>query len=158
MWKGAAATLKPRPTIMSAVAAIAKRPGLLPSAGPIFNMLVEPVAPNMSATPYRKNAVANDPSRKYLTEDSLLIAERRRRIKPERCDELLELLASLPIETQDESDRLRGPVLRLARAHRLSVYDAVYLDLAMDRGLSLATHDVTLRKTARAEGVSLIET
>src|ERR1041384_653763 len=51
MWNGAAATLNPRPTIISAVAAIAKRPGLLPSAGPIFKMLVEPVAPNMSATP-----------------------------------------------------------------------------------------------------------
>jgi predicted nucleic acid-binding protein len=49
-------------------------------------------------------------------------------------------------------------VLRLARAHRLSVYDAVYLDLAMDRGLALATRDVALRKAARAEGVSLIET
>ena len=61
-----------------------------------------------------------------------------RRIKRDRCGELLELLASLPIDTQDESDRLRGPVLRLARAHRLSVYDAVYLDLAMDRGLALA--------------------
>jgi predicted nucleic acid-binding protein len=60
------------------------------------------------------------------TTNLLLTAERRQRIKPERCEELLELLASLPIETQDESDRLRGPVLRLARTHRLSVYDAVY--------------------------------
>ena len=62
------------------------------------------------------------------------MAERRQRIRLERSEELLELLASLPIDTQDESDRLRGRVLRLARAHRLSVYDAVYLDLAMDRG------------------------
>jgi predicted nucleic acid-binding protein len=64
---------------------------------------------------------------------------------------------SLPIDTQDETDRLRGPVLRLARAYRLSVYDAVYLDLAMDRALPLATRDVALRKAALAEGVSLIE-
>ena len=92
------------------------------------------------------------------TTNLLLTAERRQRIKPERCDELLQLLASLPIETQDESDRMRGPVLRLARAHRLSVYDAIYLDLAMDRGLKLATRDVALRTAARAEGVSLIET
>ena len=92
------------------------------------------------------------------TTNLLLMAERRQRIKPERCEELLELLASLPIDTQDESDRLRGPVLRLARAHRLSVYDAVYLDLAVDRGLALATRDVALQKAARAEGVSLIDT
>lgn len=92
------------------------------------------------------------------TANLLLMAERRQRIKPERCVELLELLALLPIETQDESDRLRGPVFRLARAHRLSVYDAVYLDLARDRGLALATRDGALQKAARAEGVSLIET
>jgi len=92
------------------------------------------------------------------TTNLLLMAERRRRIKPERCDELLELLASLPIQTQDETDRLRGPVLRLARAHRLTVYDAVYLDLAIDRGVALATRDAALRKAARAEGVLLIET
>ncbi len=44
------------------------------------------------------------------TANLLLMAERRQRIKPERREELLELLASLPIETQDEADRLRGPV------------------------------------------------
>jgi len=92
------------------------------------------------------------------TTNLLLMAERRQRIQPERCEELLELLASLPIDTQDEPDRMRGPVLRLARTHRLSVYDAAYLDLAVDRGLALATRDVALRKAALAEGVSLIET
>jgi predicted nucleic acid-binding protein len=64
----------------------------------------------------------------------------------------------LPIETQNEPDRIRCPVLRLTRAHRLSEYDAVYLYLAMDRELALATRDVALRKAALAEGVSLIET
>ena len=85
-------------------------------------------------------------------------AERRPRVRPDRCEELLELLASLPIDTQNESDRQRGPALLLARAHRLSVYDAVYLDLAMDRGLAQATRDVALQKSARAEDELLIET
>src|SRR5487761_2504562 len=92
------------------------------------------------------------------TANLLLTAARRQRIKPERCDELLDRLASLPIETQDESDRLRGPVLRLARAHRLTVYDAIYLDLAIDRGLALATRNHAQQTAARAEGVRLIET
>jgi len=92
------------------------------------------------------------------TTNLLLMAERRKRIEPGRCEELLELLASLLIETQNETDRMRGPVLRLARTHRLTVYDAVYLDLAIDRGLALATRDVALQKAARAEGVSLVET
>jgi hypothetical protein len=38
------------------------------------------------------------------------------------------------------------------------VYDAVYLDLPMDRGLARATHDVALQKAARVEGVLLIDT
>ena len=52
MWKGAEATLNPKPTNMSAVARYA-RTGTLPerSTWLIASMLVEPVAPNMSATP-----------------------------------------------------------------------------------------------------------
>ena len=42
-------------------------------------MLVDPVAPNISATPYRKNAVANEPSRKYFSDDFAA----RRLIAPE---------------------------------------------------------------------------
>ncbi len=87
----------------------------------------------------------------------LLVAERRKRITPDRCAELLELLDNLSIETIDETARIRGPVLRLARAHRLTTYDAIYLDLAMDRGLPLATRDGDLRRASRAVGVALID-
>lgn len=88
----------------------------------------------------------------------LLVAERRNRITPERCTELLELIGILPVETIDESDRIRGPILRLARTHRLTVYDAIYLDLAIQRGLALATRDQDLRRAADAAGVKVIET
>jgi predicted nucleic acid-binding protein len=87
----------------------------------------------------------------------LLLAERRRRITPHRCDELLELLGSLPIETVDGTGRVRGPVLRLARAHRLTTCDAIYLDLAMDHGLPLATRGGDLRRAAGVAGVVLID-
>src|SRR5271155_1202588 len=78
-WNGAAATLNPKPTNMNATPTYA-RSGISRErrVSAITVMLVEPVAPNISATPYRKNAVANDPSRKYLSEDSLLIAARWR--------------------------------------------------------------------------------
>ena len=46
--------------------------------------------------------------------------------------------------------------LRLARAHRLSVYDAVYLELAQREGLPLATLDAELRRAATVEGVALV--
>jgi predicted nucleic acid-binding protein len=43
----------------------------------------------------------------------------------------------------------------LARAHRLTFYDAAYLELAKREGLALATFDRELLVAARAEGVSL---
>ena len=47
-------------------------------------------------------------------------------------------------------------VLTLARRHRLSFYDAVYLELAQREGLALATLDNELIKAAPPEGVRLI--
>ena len=41
-------------------------------------MRVVPVAPYIIAIPYRKNAVANDPSRKYFSEASFDSSARRR--------------------------------------------------------------------------------
>src|SRR5215472_1530063 len=81
IWNGADATLNPRPTIINAVALSTSRLGAVepaPRAPWILTMSVVPVAPNINATPYKKNAVANDPSRKYLSEDSVLEAVRRR--------------------------------------------------------------------------------
>jgi predicted nucleic acid-binding protein len=87
----------------------------------------------------------------------LLTAERRNRVSAERCAELLELLGSLPIETDDETERIRGPVFRLARAHRLTIYDAIYLELASRRGIALATRDKALRRAAVAIDVTLLD-
>ena len=49
-------------------------------------------------------------------------------------------------------------VLELARSERLSTYDASYLELAMRRGLSLATKDDDLAKAAQRVGVTLLPT
>jgi len=43
----------------------------------------------------------------------------------------------------------------LAAQHGLTTYDAAYLELAIRRGLPLATLDVSLARAARAEGVTL---
>ena len=88
----------------------------------------------------------------------LLTAERRNRVSVERSAELLDLLDALPIETDDETAHIRGSVMRLARAQRLTVHDAIYLDLATRRGIALATRDNQLRRAAAAVNVALIET
>lgn len=47
-------------------------------------------------------------------------------------------------------------VLTFARRHRLTVYDAAYLELAFRTGLELATLDTALATAAQAENVPLI--
>ncbi len=49
--------------------------------------------------------------------------------------------------------RALSDTLQVARRHRLSAYDASYLELAMREGLPLATLDEDLQKAARKAGV-----
>ena len=51
-----------------------------------------------------------------------------------------------------------GTVLDLAGKEGLSAYDASYLELAMRRGMPLATKDNGLAQAARRVGVSLLPT
>lgn len=72
-------------------------------------------------------------------------------------DATLADLALLPISVDPETDRQAwGVTLRLAEGHRLTLYDAAYLELAQRRGLPLATLDGELRTAAAAEGVVVL--
>ena len=72
-------------------------------------------------------------------------------------DAALADLAALPIAIDAETDRQAwGATLRLAARHRLTLYDAAYLELAQRRGLPLATLDRELRVAGTAEGVILL--
>jgi len=87
----------------------------------------------------------------------LLVAERHKRLSKADTARFVELLQSLPIRvepihTSGEMDRL----LALARGTGLSSYDACYLDLAMRRGLALATLDKPLRRAAKRHHVALV--
>jgi predicted nucleic acid-binding protein len=66
-------------------------------------------------------------------------------------------LALLPINVDPETDRQAwGPTVRLAEQHRLTLYDAAYLELALRRGLPLATLDSELRSAANAEKIVIL--
>lgn len=84
----------------------------------------------------------------------LLMAERRQRIGPGVLEQALAALDALGIapDTAPVSDQ----VIRLARQHGLTVYDALYLELALRLGAPLATADVALRRAAGCEGVALV--
>ena len=86
--------------------------------------------------------------------NALAMGERRQRSTEAQAFAWLAYLESLPISVDDETnDRAWGEVLRLARSHRLSSYDAAYLELALRRGLPLATLDDKLKAAASALGV-----
>jgi predicted nucleic acid-binding protein len=84
----------------------------------------------------------------------LVINERRKRLTEAESAAFLRFLSGFPILLD------RGPseaeVLRLARTHRLTVYDACYLELAQRSGTALATLDADLIRAAKSEAVSLI--
>ena len=85
------------------------------------------------------------------------MAERNGRITPAQSDAFIADLGKLGIERDDEApDRAFTYLLALCRTHRLTSYDAIYLDLALRRNLPLATLDEDLRKTAKKVGVHLL--
>jgi predicted nucleic acid-binding protein len=90
----------------------------------------------------------------FETRNTLVVNERRGRLTESDSTAFLHQLSRLPITadlTPDES-----ALLRLARAHKLTVYDAAYLELAQRRGLALATLDKELLRAARDEGIPVV--
>lgn len=87
------------------------------------------------------------------TRNLLLMAERRGRIEEAITAKALAQLARLPIAFDSEPEK--GALLSLARLHQLSVYDALYLELARRKGTALATLDKRLAAACRAERVEL---
>jgi predicted nucleic acid-binding protein len=86
----------------------------------------------------------------------LLQAERRGRITPKDVGVRLDLIAELPIVTDQETTaRAWREILTMARADRLTTYDATYLELAVRRGLPLLTKDGELVRAAKRIGVQV---
>jgi predicted nucleic acid-binding protein len=91
--------------------------------------------------------------------NGLIMAMRRSRIDRERVARFVRALAALSIRMEvPHAPAAWDAVIRVAIEHRLTVYDAAYLELAQRTGLPLATLDGDLRKAALAAGVALVET
>jgi len=89
--------------------------------------------------------------------NALMNAERRNRISQADSAAALASLEKLPIEMDPETGtRAWSDILALARQQKLSVYDAVYLELAMRQGTALATLDDLLRTAAQSLKVPLL--
>lgn len=86
--------------------------------------------------------------------NALLVIERRGRIPADEVDQRLLVVQDLHI-ILDQMPR-SAAVMRLARKHGLSAYDALYLELALHKQADLATFDRTLADAARVEGVRVL--
>lgn len=91
---------------------------------------------------------------RYEVRNLLVMNERRGRISRGATTAGLEFLSVLPIDVERDMDE--DAALGLARKHRLTVYDAAYLELALRKGLPLATLDAELIAAARADGIVLV--
>jgi predicted nucleic acid-binding protein len=87
----------------------------------------------------------------------LLVAMRRGRIAREDWIRIRDDLGALPIDIDPDSyERVLDTVLPVADQHGLSVYDAMYLELALRRGLPLATLDRKLIEAANTAGIEAL--
>jgi predicted nucleic acid-binding protein len=89
----------------------------------------------------------------YELRNVLMASERRGRITRADTDRFLSTFAVLPLEIAPLPSG--DGIMALARKHELSIYDAAYLDLALENRASLATLDKKLQGAAIAAGVSL---
>jgi predicted nucleic acid-binding protein len=89
--------------------------------------------------------------------NGLVSGERRGRIKRAESATFVAMIEELPIDADPATGvRALHETISLARDHRLSAYDAAYLELAMRLGLPLATGDRSLSAAAQRVGVAVI--
>lgn len=86
----------------------------------------------------------------------LLVAERQTRLSESDSIRFLTLLSQLPIVVEYERPEMMKELLALARSNNLSSYDALYLDLAMRKGIPIATLDNKLIEAARRIDVPVL--
>jgi len=85
----------------------------------------------------------------------LLQALARQRITRDQVDAAVALLRRMNVQASPyTSDAAR--LVELGAQHRLTAYDALYLDNALALNANLATLDNDLRRAAEAEGVALL--
>ena len=86
-----------------------------------------------------------------------LQAEKKGRQTFLQMTEKMSAFAEMPIEIDHGSTfHHLSAILQLARSHGLTVYDAAYLELAMRRGIPLATKDKPMREAAKAVGLKVL--
>ncbi len=90
--------------------------------------------------------------------NAILVGEQRKRLNQPGIIQFTTLLESLSLvqDTRPLAYHI-SDVLPLARTHRLSAYDAAYLELSIRHNAPLATLDDRLQKASKLAGVTIFE-
>lgn len=107
--------------------------------------VLESVAAHGAFVPFHwKTEIAN----------GLLMGIRRQRITPEYREKVFEELSALKLSADGGGqEHIWTSVNQIAETYGLTVYDAIYMELAIRRGFVLASLDKKLIKAAKAAGV-----
>ena len=87
--------------------------------------------------------------------NGLTMAVRRQRVDEKGRAEALAFMESLNLTHDVEGNSRLLPTIALADRHQLTVYDALYLELAQRLALPLATFDKKLMRAANSAAVAL---
>jgi predicted nucleic acid-binding protein len=88
--------------------------------------------------------------------NGVLGGERRKVITPAQAADFHSRLEDLPIRCDETAPQVCAQEARfLARQHGLTIYDAIYLALALREGAALLSFDEALTKKAAKAGISV---
>jgi predicted nucleic acid-binding protein len=87
--------------------------------------------------------------------NQIVVGLRRNRISQSDATLAIGSIAGFQIGIDEETHDRAGEIFQLATRHRLTTYDAAYLELAIRENSALASYDRDLRAAARAEGVKV---
>ena len=103
------------------------------------------------------STVAVPPLWPYEVANALLILRRRKKLEPDDYSEARMLLDRLQVSVDNDGPRLAATRIGdLAMEHKLTVYDAAYLELAVRKQIPLASRDQSLNRAAQRLGVTLL--
>jgi predicted nucleic acid-binding protein len=83
----------------------------------------------------------------------LLRKQKRAELTPEEGSQILSHMLTLPIRTEPHAPLLHL-AYQLAGGQGITVYDALYLQVALERGARLFTCDALMRKRAQSLGIA----
>ena len=92
----------------------------------------------------------------YEVSNGLVMAYRRKRVTLENVAEILESIKSLPIAIDPPELGIALDLPALALQHRLTAYDAAYLEIALRLELPIATKDEALKRAMASCGIPAV--